>query len=51
MSFKLTLCPSDFVETEQNTLLMQGLADQITALWRDVRVILAEDLTMHSTVR
>lgn len=40
----LTLRPRDFVETEQNTFVMQGLADQITAFRRDMGIVLAEDL-------
>lgn len=40
----LTLRPRDFVETEQNTFVMQGLADQITAFGRDMGIVLAEDL-------
>lgn len=47
---KLTLSPGNFIETEQNSLLMKRLSDQITALRRDVGVILAEDLSMVSTL-
>lgn len=42
---RLTLRPRDFVETEQNAFVMQGLADQITAFRRDMGVVLAEDLS------
>lgn len=40
----LTLGPGNLIETKENTLIMQGLADQITALWRDVVVVFTEDL-------
>jgi hypothetical protein len=40
----LTLRPGDFVETEENALVMQGLADQVATLWRDVVVVFTEDL-------
>jgi bifunctional DNA-binding transcriptional regulator/antitoxin component of YhaV-PrlF toxin-antitoxin module len=45
---KLTLSPGDFIETEQDSLLMKRLSDQITALGRDMGVILAEDLSIVS---
>lgn len=41
---RLTLRPGDLVETEENALVMQSLPDQVTALWRDVVVVFAEDL-------
>jgi hypothetical protein len=41
---QLTLSPCDFVEAEQDTLLMQGLADQITSLGRNMVIVLAKDL-------
>lgn len=41
---QLTLRPSDFIETEQDTLIMQRLADEIASLGRDVVIVFAEDL-------
>lgn len=41
---QLTLRPSDFIETEQDTLIMQGLTDEIASLGRDVVIVFAEDL-------
>jgi hypothetical protein len=41
---KLTLCPGNLIETEQNALVMQSLPNQVTAFGRDVVVVFAEDL-------
>lgn len=41
---KLTLCPSNFIKAEQNSLLMQSLANQISTLRRDMGIIFTEDL-------
>lgn len=41
---QLTLRPSDFIETEQDALIMQGLADEIASLGRDVVIVFAEYL-------
>lgn len=41
---QLTLRPGDFIETEQDALIMQGLADEIASLGRDVVIVFAEDL-------
>lgn len=41
---QLTLCPSDFIETEQDALIMEGLANEIASLRRDVVIVFAEDL-------
>lgn len=41
---QLTLRPSDFIETEQDALIMQGLADEIASLGRDMVIVFAEDL-------
>lgn len=48
LELELTLRPGDFVETEQHSSVMQGLADQIATLGRDVSVVLAEDLLLRA---
>ena len=44
---QLTLRPSDFIETKQDTLFMEGLADEIASFGRDVVVVFAEDLEVQ----
>jgi hypothetical protein len=41
----LTLSPGNFIETEQDALIMQCLADQIPPFWWDVVVTLSENLS------
>lgn len=44
---ELTLSPSNLIETEQNTLLMQRLANQIPSFGRDMVIVLSKDLFHH----
>lgn len=44
---ELTLSPSNLIETEQNTLLMQRLANQIPSFGRDMVIVLSKDLFRH----
>jgi hypothetical protein len=42
---QLTLCPRSLIKAKLNTLLMQGLANEIPSLRRDMVIILTENLT------
>jgi hypothetical protein len=44
---RLTLRPGNLVETKENALIMQSLADQVTAFGRDVVVVFTEDLNAN----